>query len=227
MSTSSSVSALERDCGELRRCRLRDLVQGHDGPVEVDVARIEPREIEELRGELLEPLHLLAHRRQELAARLLVELFGVEQLEKAAEGEHRRAELVRRVRDELTACVVELGEPASHALERAGELAHLVVAGIGHGLVEHPVRDPLRSTLEPSQATREDPRARVAHDERERERQAAGDEQATLDDAHIPEGAIERGREQQDPAVSAHGVGDLGKALAVAGNRRPARNEVP
>ena len=36
------VSALERNGGELRCCRLRHLVQGHDGPVEVDMARVEP-----------------------------------------------------------------------------------------------------------------------------------------------------------------------------------------
>ena len=122
--------------------------------------------------------------------------------------------------------MIELREAPSHPLERARELAHLVRAVIGHGLVEHPVRDPLRSALQPAQAAREDPRAGVADDERERERHAAGDEQAALDDAHIPEGAIERGREQQDRAISANGVGHLGEALAVAGNRRPTRREV-
>jgi hypothetical protein len=52
------------------------------------------------------------------APRLLVELLVLEQLEEAAEREDRRAQLVRRLSDELLARAVEPRELALHVVER-------------------------------------------------------------------------------------------------------------
>ncbi len=89
---------------------------------------IEPGEVEQLGGELRQAVDLLAHPAEELAPGLLVELLVDEQLEEAAEREERRPQLVRRVRDELAAGVLEPGEPLTHPVERARELAELVRA---------------------------------------------------------------------------------------------------
>ena len=64
------------------------------------------------------------------APRLVVQVLVREELEKPAEREERRAQLVRRVRDELLARVVELRELDPHPIERPRELTDLVVAAI-------------------------------------------------------------------------------------------------
>ena len=70
-------------------------------------------------------------------------------------------------------------------------------------LVEHPVGDALGRPLEPPDAAREHPRAGVADDEDERKHEAAGDQQPALDEAHVPERAIERrGQEQHAPVAA-------------------------
>ena len=71
------------------------------------------------------------------------------QLQEAAEREERRAQLVRGVRDELSARAVELLEPDAHAFERRGQLAELVLTPVDDRLVEASARDPLRCALEP------------------------------------------------------------------------------
>ena len=86
-------------------------------------------------------------------ARLLVELLVGDQLEKAAEGEQRRPQLVRRVRDELLPRGVELGELQAHPVERRGQLAELVGAVVDDRLVELALCDPVRSPLQPSYAS--------------------------------------------------------------------------
>ena len=88
------VPALERNGRELRRGGSRHLVEGDGLAVEVYVPGVQAREVEQLGCELLQPLYLLAHRGEELASRLLVQLLVVEQLEKAAEREDRRPQLV-------------------------------------------------------------------------------------------------------------------------------------
>ena len=112
-----------------------------------------------------EPVDLLAHRLEELAPCLLVELLVGHQLEEAAEREERRPQLVRGVGDELAPGAVEVLQPRAHALERDRELPELVVAGVDDGLVEASVRDPLGGALEPG-----DP-ARVQRGERPSRRQ--------------------------------------------------------
>ena len=115
-------------------------------------ARIEAREVEQVGGELREPVDLLAHRLEELLPGRLVDLLVRHQLEEAAEREERRPQLVRGVGDELAARAVELAEPPAHSLERVGQVAELVVARVDHRLVEASARDPLGRPLEPQDA---------------------------------------------------------------------------
>ena len=112
------------------------------------------------------------------APRLLVELLVREQLEEAADREERRSQLVRRVRDELLARVVELRELDAHAVERARELADLVVAVIDDRRVEVAAGDALGGGLEPQQPVREHPGRREAEHEREDEREGRREQQA-------------------------------------------------
>ena len=94
---------------------------------EVERARVEPREVEQVGGELLQPLDLLGDRLEELRARVRVELLVPQQLDEAAEREDRRAQLVRGVRDELAPRAVDALELALHLVERARQLAELVL----------------------------------------------------------------------------------------------------
>ena len=59
-----------------------------------DPARIHPGEIEKVGRERRQPVDLRPRGREELAARLLVEILVREELEEAGEREQRRAELV-------------------------------------------------------------------------------------------------------------------------------------
>ena len=99
---------------------------GRLGP-QLERAGLQPREVEQLGRELAHARDLAAQLGEELGARLLVELLVLQQLEEAAEREDRRAQLVRRGRDELLARRVEPRELALHVVERGRELAELVV----------------------------------------------------------------------------------------------------
>ncbi len=112
---------------ELLEEQLGDAAEIHRGPLEMQVAGVEPGEIEELLGELRQALDLLSHADQELAPRRLVELLLGEELQMSSQRKERRAQLVRRVGDELAAGSLELGETLAHAVERARQLTELVV----------------------------------------------------------------------------------------------------
>src|SRR5262249_42965133 len=127
---------------------------------------------------------LLAHRREELVPRRLVEVLVIHQLEEPAEGEERRPQLVRRVRDELAPCIIELSQTETHAIERARELTELVQAVIDDWLVEAPRGDPVGRPLEPFDPARKRPRAAIADAKRYEQADEAGDEQAPLDDVN-------------------------------------------
>ena len=130
-------------------------------PLEMQVAGVEPGEIEELLGQFRQALDLLAHADEKLASRRLVELLVGEKLQVSPQGEERRAQLVRRVGDELAPGTLQLGQTLAHAVERAGQLAELVLARVDDRLVETPARDPVGGALEPADATGEDRRSRV------------------------------------------------------------------
>ena len=140
--------------GDLAR-ELADV--GRLGP-QLQRPRLQPGEVEQLRGELAHASDLPAQLREELRARLVVELLVLEQLEEAAEREDRRAQLVRGRGDELLARRVEPRELALHVVERAREPSELVV-GVGVDRVGEVARGDLaRRLLEPLDACRQ-PRA--------------------------------------------------------------------
>ena len=145
-------------------------------------AGVEPGEVEQVRGELRQPVDLLAHRLQELLPRLLVEILVRHQLQEAAEREERRAQLVRGVGDELPSGALEVLEPDPHPLERGRQLAELVVARVHDRLVEAPAGDPLGGALEPPDPARVQRGGGIADQNANNEPDQPGDEQAPLDE---------------------------------------------
>ena len=120
-----------------------------------EAAGVEAREVEQVGRELGQPLHLLAHRVEELAALGLGEPALGEQLEVAAERGQRRAQLVRGVRDERRACALERLEPYAHLLQRARQVADLVARAVHDRLGERAVRDAVGRGAQTRQAARE------------------------------------------------------------------------
>ena len=146
---------------ELLEQELGDLGEVDRIAVDTQAAGVEAGEVEQLAGELRQPIDLLAHAPEELAPGRVVELLLDEQLEMAAEREKRRPELVRGVGDELAAGVLEAREALAHAVERTRELAELVRARVDDRLVELAVRDPFGRALEATNPAREEPCAGI------------------------------------------------------------------
>ena len=109
---------------------------------------VQPRQVEQVGGELGEAVHLLPHLLQERGPRLVVEILVVQQLHEPAQREQRRAQLVRGVGDELLAHAVGAVEAGLHQVERAPQLAQLVGRLVADGTVELAERDPPRALLE-------------------------------------------------------------------------------
>ena len=147
---------------ELLEQELGDLGEVDRIAVDPQAAGVEAGEVEQLAGELRQPIDLLAHAPEELAPGRVVQVLLDEELEVTAEREERRPQLVRRVGDELAPGVLEARETLAHALEGASELTELVRARVDDRLVELPVRDALGRPLETTDPPREEPCARVA-----------------------------------------------------------------
>ena len=122
-------------------------------------------------------------RRDELAPRLLVELLVLHELQEAADREDRRAQLVRRGRDEAPPRALELGELALHVVQRARELAELVVLVDREDRGEVAARDLAGAALERPHAARHRARDDEAAGEREQQPERAGDEDLAADQA--------------------------------------------
>ena len=137
------------DGAELLRQRVSEIDEVEPLALDGQTAGIETGEVEQLRGELGQAVDLLAHGGHELGLGLWIQLLVGHQLEEAAEGEKRCAQLVRRVGDELPPRVLELGQALPHPLEGGGQLGKLVPPGIDHGLAEVTARDPIGCALEP------------------------------------------------------------------------------
>ena len=169
---------VERGC-KLRRHARREIAEVGRLGTQLERAGLQARQVEQVGGELAEPRDLLAHDRDELAPRLVVEVLVLEQLEEAAEREDRRTQLVRRGRDEAPARGLDLGELALHVVQRARELAELVVAVGREDGPEVTGRDALGAALEQLHAAcdlgGEDEAAgeREQHPERARDRGSA------------------------------------------------------
>ena len=169
------LGVVQRQCGdELGGDSPREHADVGRCGLEIDRARFEPREVEQTCCELAEPRDLLAYLSDELAPGLLVELLVLDQLEKAAEREDRRAQLVRGDRDESPPRVLELLQLALHVGERRRELPELVVRVDLELGGEVALRDSLGGALQTQNANRQRPRdehAQQQHDgERDRRR---------------------------------------------------------
>ena len=181
-SATSAWSSRRRDGGELLAQVRGDLGELDRLDLDPQGPGVEPREVEQVGGELREPLHLLGHRLEELAPGRLVELLVAKELEKAAKGEDRRPQLVGGVRDELAAGIVDAGELQAHPVEGAGELADLVSTVILDRLVEVAGGDALGRLLEAPQPAREDGRGGETGEESDGERGQTRPEQARPDE---------------------------------------------
>ena len=155
------------------------IVVARDG----DAARVEAREVEQVGRELRQPLHLLAHRVEELAALLLGQPALGEQLEVAAERRQRRAQLVRGVRDERRPRALERLEAHAHLVERARELADLVLLAVDDRLAEGAVRDAVGGRAQARETPGERLRGQRAGEQRDREGECAADHEPALDGA--------------------------------------------
>ena len=124
---------------------------------------VEAGQVEQVLGEPLEPVDLLAHRLEELAPGRFVQLLVGHELEEAAQREERRSQLVRGVADELAPRALELREAQTHPVEGARELAELVLAPVDDGLVEPAGRDALGRQLQAPDPAGEEVRQAVAH----------------------------------------------------------------
>ena len=178
-----------------------DLGEPHLLALDPDPARIHPGEVEQVGGEVRQPVDLAPRRREELAAGALVEILVVEQLEEAGDREERRPQLVGGVRDELLAGAVELGELEPHPVERRGELADLVLVVVDHRLVEGALRDPVGGLLQAPEPPRVERRDREAEADGDQQRRHGGVEQPPLDERDRRELVGERAREEHHVAA--------------------------
>ena len=191
-----------------------------------ELARVDPREVEQVRRQPRQPVDLALHRREELASRVLVELLVREQLEEAAEREERRPQLVRGVGDELLARVVELREPHPHAVEAERQLADLVVARGRRSArrsrrprcARRPPRDARRRWASIPAAVSPSTSARASAN-------AGREQQPPLDEPDRRQRVGERGAEEDRRSPRSTGDGDLGEVAG--GVRDPAALGLP
>ena len=119
-----------RQVRQLTGQQLDDLREVDRLSQDTQLAGVDTRQIEEIRRQLGQPLHLTSHRVDEAVSSLVVEVLVGKQLEESTEREQRCSKLVRRVRDERLARIVQLSELDTHPVERIRELADLVVAAV-------------------------------------------------------------------------------------------------
>ena len=201
---SSGRSSRTRDVVPLRGRRelagdlARELADVGRLRPQLERAGLQPREVEQLGGELAHAVDLAAQLVEELAPRLLVEVLVGQQLEEAAEREDRRAQLVRGGGDELLARPVEPRELVLHVVERGRELAQLVV-GVGADRVREVAGGDLAGgLLEPADALRQRARHEVAGQQRDRQRDAAGEQDLAADQVDVALDLVERVGEHRD-----------------------------
>jgi hypothetical protein len=94
--------------------RGRSEVERHD--LHLQLARVEAREVEEIRRQPGQPVDLVPHLGEELLPDGRIHALVVQELDEAAQGEERRPQLVGHVGDELPSRPVEDCEPHAHAV---------------------------------------------------------------------------------------------------------------
>ena len=145
----------------------------------------------------------------------------IEQLDEAAEAEDRRAELVGGVGDELLTGAVELGEPALHLVEGAGQRAELSGRGDRDRRLEVAVGDFPRRLLQPADAPRGDAGEIDADEERGDDGEDAADQDLGFDRAVAAGGAPDRDRVDVYDEHGRDGDRNRGDRDPVAQRRRP------
>ena len=165
---------------------------------------------------------------------VLVQILVREQLEKPAQREQRRAELVRGVGDELLPRGVELRQLDAHTVERDRQLADLVVGAVDDRRAEVAARNPLGGGLEALHATRQHAGRREPENEREQQREGGREQQAALHEPDRRQRVRERSTKEHH-RFRAMGDGDLSEvparidhpaALDLAGFDRAQRRRV-
>ena len=204
--------------GVLLRRRRRELAGDHAAEradvgglgAQLERSGLQAREVQQVGRQLAEPVDLPADLLDERAPRLVVELLVGEELEEPAQREDRRAQLVRRRRDEALACGVELRELDPHPFERHRELTELV------GRVDREARGEVAARhaggrgLQPPDAAAVRLGDAVAREQRGHERDRAGHQHPPPDERDVRLDVGERHREH----------GDLADALLVADRHR-------
>ena len=198
---------------ELAGQHRHDGAEIHGLELNGQLAGVDAGEVEEVRRELREAPDLALHRLDEPGAGLLVEVLVREELEEPSDREERRAELVRRVRDELLARVVELREVYAHLVERPREVADLVVTVVHDRSAEVAAGDALGGRLQTQESMGEHARGGEAEDQREYERERCREEQTLPHQPHGRERVRERRLEEDDR------VGDRNGDVRVVASR--------
>ena len=198
---------------------------------EVDAARrhhhrprVELGEVEQIGGQLGQPLDLLAHRAHELFPLGRARVVLLEQLDEAAEAEDRRAQLVRGIGDELFAGDVELGEAPLHLVEGAGEGGELADRGDRDRRLEVPVRDFARRILQATHVSRGDRRVIGTEQQPDPGGDQPADDDLGLDRAEAGGGAADRDDVDVDDRDGAEADPDRGERDAPA---EAARSQPP
>ena len=94
-----------------------------------ELVRLQPRQVEQVADEPVEPAHLLVHRGQRALQVVRADHALGERLDVAGDGGERRAQLVGDAHEEVALELVDLAQAVDHALEPRRELAQLVVGG--------------------------------------------------------------------------------------------------
>ena len=166
----------------LARGALDDVADGERAHVERLLAGLQAGEVQQLGDEAPEPARLREHRAQRLGVRLADAVDDV--LEHRLQRAERRAQLVRDVRDEVAAQAVGLGELLRHPVERARELADLVVGGHRHLAAVLPAGHRGRDGGHLAQRLRRAAGERMHARQRERDAGAGADDRRQAQPAH-------------------------------------------
>jgi hypothetical protein len=185
--------------GELPEHRTRQRHQVDALGAELQRAGVEPREVEQVHGQLLKPLDLLAHGLEELPSGLLVQVLVLEELNEATQREDRRAQLVRGRGHEGLARHVQLAQSLLHLVERPRQLAQLVL-GVDRQRVDLAPRGHTAGrALQPPHAARERLSGEVAAHYRDQEPHAGGGQHPVAHGGHGLHHVVQAARVQRDP----------------------------
>ena len=185
---------------------------GEAYPLAADVNRVgvELGEVQEVDGQLRQPVDLLAHRAHELGSGSGIGVVVLEQLDKSREREDRRSQLVRGVGDELLAGAVEYREALLHLVEGHRQLADLVRGVDRDRRREVAVGDLLGGLLEAAQPARVRAGDEIAGTERGEQGDAAGDEDLAADQrdvvVDVARGPVEKTATQRALPLSIRGT---------------------